>query len=323
MLRVLLIWLAGVLVIGLGGPAFAGKSQPAPQPTDSWQLAISVMGAALPTTPGTEGLDYAVAGEPFAVTVTSLYDDNVEDRLAPKPTPLSSTSAVKIVLTVPSGVTGNLDPRSIPAGQTTVTFPGLQRAAAGSDLVMQAKTQTGSLKVSGTETFDVLIEDTDIDPEAARTTIGGASVDVYEGCNVTEAKPICADLLPPTGQEFAAGGLLSRGMCVGSDCKDSYIQPLVAFTQPTTDGTADRADPATLIMKCDKTLCGQGGINKQKLTVELRPADDATQAPACPAKGVVDTDQLFCVDYVQSTRDNAGDTFLYLLFVVDAKVRFP
>jgi hypothetical protein len=56
--------------------------------------------------------------------------------------------------------------------------------------------------------------------------------------------------------------------------------------------------------------------------VNLLPAGPVTVAPACPAKGVVGTDQKYCVDYVQSTRDNAGDTILYLLFVEDGRASF-
>ena len=100
-------------------------------------------------------------------------------------------------------------------------------------------------------------------------------------------------------------------------CVNSYVQALAAVVG------ADRTNPATIIMKCDKTLCGGGAIKSKRLTVTLTPGGPDVEAPDCPAKGTVGPAPLtFCVDYVQSTRDNAGDTILYLLFVQDAKVRF-
>ena len=149
---------------------------------------------------------------------------------------------------------------------------------------------------------------------------------------------VCGDLLPPAGTSFGANGHLSQGECATTDtkCIDTYVQAIV--TLPVTPpGTA--TDPATLVMKCDKDACGVGAIKNKTLQVTLSPehpdANDPLakdyEAPPCSAKGVVDYDPLadlgvgnlpFCVDYVQSTRDNAGNTVLYLLFVEDAKVRF-
>ena len=45
-----------------------------------------------------------------------------------------------------------------------------------------------------------------------------------------------------------------------------------------------------------------------------------TQAPACPRRTPSEATQVVCVDYVQSQRDNAGDTMLFLLFTRDARV---
>jgi hypothetical protein len=174
----------------------------------------------------------------------------------------------------------------------------------------------------------VLIESDTVNT-GTRTSTGGEGGTV-DACTASPANPVCADLLPPTSSGFGAGGQLSRGLCSTTDtCKNSFIQPLVAFTTTAHD-------PATLVMKCDKKLCGVGAIQRQSLTVTLSP-DPASAfggdlvAPACPEKGVVGYDpgqpygagnSPFCVDYVQSTRDNAGDTILYLLFVLDLKARF-
>jgi hypothetical protein len=92
---------------------------------------------------------------------------------------------------------------------------------------------------------------------------------------------------------------------------------------PLQSPSTIRSAPATLVVKCDKSLCAGGGINSYHLGVVLVPGTPEQIAPSCPSKGVVGATQSFCVDYVQSTRDNAGDTHLFLLFVEDAKVRFP
>ena len=85
---------------------------------------------------------------------------------------------------------------------------------------------------------------------------------------------------------------------------------------------SDRSHPPTLVMKCDKTSCGGGSLKAAQLNVSLSATGALTAAPACPAKGTIGSDQAYCVDYVQSTRDNAGDTFLYLLFFEDARATF-
>ena len=123
------------------------------------------------------------------------------------------------------------------------------------------------------------------DPESdpvntnARSVIGGQGGTTTE-CNATVEAPVCADLVPPT-TGFTAGGLFSRGFCSTTDkCTDTYIQALVAFQ-------ADRSDPATLIMKCDKDRCGGGAIRKQNLVVTLVPGTSGVTADPCPAKGTV------------------------------------
>ena len=80
--------------------------------------------------------------------------------------------------------------------------------------------------------------------------------------------------------------------------------------------------PFTFIAKCDKSLCAGKGIKSYKLKVSLDAGVAPTTSPACTAKGVVNAGAEFCTDYVQSTRDGAGDVLLYLLFVRDARIIF-
>ena len=80
------------------------------------------------------------------------------------------------------------------------------------------------------------------------------------------------------------------------------------------DRLHSKASPATLVVKCDKTLCPGGGISSYGLQVSLQgDGPSRLECTACSSKGVIRAGEEFCVDYVQSRRDGSGDTFLYLL----------
>lgn len=275
----------------------------------------------LPATPGSDGLVYVVAGQPFDVGLEFLDQDG-------NPAPLSTTQDVTVTV---SHAGTALATAAVGPGATTATLPDLVIATAAPDVTLTASASTRPRAVGGTSPeFDVLITSDPVNT-SGRTSTGGESTP--EGCVATPAQPVCGDLYAPVAG-FVAGGQLSRGLCAADlgRCTDSYLQAIAAL-----NAGAGNTDPATLVMKCDKTLCGGGAINKKKLWVTLSSDPDSefagnVEAPACLAKGTVTYDPFaaygpgnrpFCVDYVQSTRDNAGDTHLRLLFVVDAKVRFP
>ena len=83
-----------------------------------------------------------------------------------------------------------------------------------------------------------------------------------------------------------------------------------------------RGNPFTFVAKCDKSLCAGKGIKSYKLRVSLDAGVAPTTSPACTRKGVVNAGADFCTDYVQSTRDGAGDVLLHLLFIRDARIIF-
>lgn len=314
-------------VVALVVPAVAIAAPPAgkgPAPSSPVaSVAFSFNSVDLPDTPGTEGLAYVVASEPFSVR-TAFLD------AAGQPVAFSENSSTRVWLEYGGARIGSAV--DVAGGAETASFTGLTISTPVSGvrltLVADTKPRTSSY---ASDAFDVLIDDEGIEP-GLRTSIGGDGGTDTE-CNATAAARICADLVPPAGG-FAEAGRLARGLCArDDDCRVEYVQALVPFVG--ADGVG--GSPATLIMKCDKAECGGGAIRKQQLNVTLSPNPDSDfagtfTAPACPAKGTVgfdpsnlpitDSNLPFCVDYVQSTRDNAGDTFLYLLFVVDAKVRF-
>jgi hypothetical protein len=81
-----------------------------------------------------------------------------------------------------------------------------------------------------------------------------------------------------------------------------------------------RDNPVVFVAKCDKSLCAGKGIKTYTLKVQTDLGTAPIVSPPCAAKGVVDSGKDFCTDYVQSTRDGAGDVLLYVLFAADAKI---
>jgi hypothetical protein len=115
--------------------------------------------------------------------------------------------------------------------------------------------------------------------------------------------------------------LLSLGACDSAyagcgSSKGSLVQTLADLT-----GLYTKTSPATLLMKCDKTLCGSGSIQSKRLSYSLLGNAPLELAAACPSKGTVG-DEPACVDYVQSKRDGSGDTHLYWLVPRDARMSF-
>jgi hypothetical protein len=208
----------------------------------------------------------------------------------------------------------------VPAGSDIGTFSGvkLDVPATGVRLEVSVDERRTDVAPKPSAAFDVLSFSDTYDTPTALTTISinGSSTDGVP-CEATPDEPVCADLLLPT--DAATSPLLvSSGVC-DDDCVSGYIQILVGLE-------VGPESPATLIMKCDKTACEGGGVVHEELEVALAPGDTPTAAQPCAEKGLAipeSGDDPYCVDYVQSTRDNAGDTHLYLLFTVDAKVRFP
>lgn len=211
---------------------------------------------------------------------------------------------------------------SVPAEATTFTFTGVTLDDPRDDVALRVSVDERRVEATAddSERFDVLVE------FSRGTTIGGNPTD--EGCEATPENPVCADLIAPTRGFTNDHTLMSLGVCDpdfgGTGCRGNYVQALAGFV-------ADAEDPATLIMKCDKTLCPGGAIHDYELDVQISPDGRTVTAKPCASKGIATPEtpsdgsapDSFCVDYVQSTRDNAGDTHLYLLFTVDAKVRFP
>jgi hypothetical protein len=176
--------------------------------------------------------------------------------------------------------------------------------------------------------FDVL---SDLKPDLPSTDgtafqqgIGGDA----DCTNATKAAPVCEIVILPRGA--GSNVLMSVGAC-DTDTNSSYapcftgpkgaaggaiVQAL--FAQPGTPYSPTA--PVTVVVKCDKTLCGTGPIQNLTLTYSLLGNGALADAGPCPAKGTTDAAGTPCVDYVQSKRDGSGDTHLYFLTPGDLRV---
>lgn len=283
----------------------ATAAPPGPTATEITSIVVGST-EEVPETRGGTGLVYVERGESFDVRVT--FD-----------APLSWNKDTDLLLKVTNGPeAGRTFGAVVPAESAEGTFSGIELQEAANDVVLQVSVNARRTEVlpAATDPFDVLrFADTYPEP-GSLTSISSTTSASGVPCVATPAEPVCADLLLPPGAAKSPL-LVSSGVCDG-DCVRAYIQILVGL-----DVTPE--SPATLVMKCDKTACGGGGVVHQELEVALAPTDPPQAAQPCAEKGVATPEigeDPYCVDYVQSTRDNAGDTFLYLLFVVDAKVRF-
>jgi hypothetical protein len=163
----------------------------------------------------------------------------------------------------------------------------------------------------------------------ARTESGGAGfqqgIGGDQNCtNATSSAPVCAIVVLPQGA--GPNVLLSVGACDPSTLSPyapcfagprktggAILQTL--FAQPTAPSATpySTTSPATVIFKCDKSLCGNGPIQDLTVGWSLSGNGVLVDALACPAKNTMAAEHTPCVDYVQSKRDGAGDTHLYLL----------
>lgn len=180
--------------------------------------------------------------------------------------------------------------------------------------VPTSKGKTAITPVSSTTVFDVLQFFTPPVTAGAPFVqrVGRTALECGE---VTETNPMCATLILPQGS--AGQIVLGAGACDGTTytkCRaaSSFILELLGDLGPGYSTTS----PATLVFSCDKKFCGRGSIQRNVPVFTQGGNTDLEPMGACSAKGVANAEGA-CVDYVQSTRDNAGDTHLYVLFTRD------
>jgi hypothetical protein len=254
------------------------------------------------------GFPAPVKGQPFDVTVTALDVNGL-------PVAVNKATPISLSVLVGTGTLSGTTTGSIPKNSSTGTISGAIYSAFGNSQQFAVT----SPQLTGTQfTVDVqaVLGFKDLKPGKA------GSVDSCVG--MTAAQPTCATLVLPNG----ANG---RAVLTEQSCRDSFTcRADNGVTSLLVNGVADlgtlysRTNPATLIVGCDKSVCGNGGVSSFQLLAQLKLDLAPGLAPACPSKGQIDpSGPAYCVDYVQSKRDNAGDTWLYLLFADDVRGSLP
>jgi hypothetical protein len=289
----------------------------------AWAVGISIPASAAPakaldivsvTNTANPGLGLLVQGQEFAVEVRVVNNSG-------RPTTVSEETRIALTASV-----GDLGPESnttavIAPGGSSATFSKLTYEPFDNDVVLTVSVESGAELVEDTISVDFALTATDRDatPKTALVVTDGACV------APTEEVPICGQLLLPNGANNGPDGrsdvVLSIGSCDGlGPCRTvGDITALVATGTVNIEGLYDKTAPATLVVACDKVLCGGTGVPKLPLIYTFDDNGPLDQtAPPCPRKGIIGSDQKACVDYVSSTRSD-GDLYLHLLFARDMR----
>lgn len=296
-------------------PVLTGTAQAANPPAPAFASVSEATGDVVtsPVGGGAKPTVITKVGSTVSVTV-SLWTSSAATTAAAfnKDTDVTLTGGgVSVTRTFPANVTsqvfttGAFD-TAVNKATVSVSFPGLK----GNSAVPTAKSPT---------VFDVLFF---VEGDTAGTAyIRNVGKDGATCGEVTAQAPFCATVLLPNG---AGNIVVGTGPCddtTYTDCsnkKNSFVLELLA----DLTGKYTAASPATVILSCDKIYCGNGAIKNNVPHLTSLGNAPLENVPACAAKGVGPApDSLIdaCVDYVQSTRDNAGDTHLYVLFTRDLR----
>lgn len=303
------------LLAPIAGALPAARAGYGPPPT-TISADVSSTVSAPPGAPGAAVPDVLVQqGDPFQVTVRlrSSYG---------YPASFDHATTIDLTATGP----GQLDPSSVtmPAHHSSATFT-VSYSTFANGVTVSATPETGGyggygestqLTVVPSDLFDVL-KSLRIVPSQAGVSLTAAAGD-GDCTRTTASQPVCGLAVLPNGA--STGVLLSLGACTTSTgCQDDSL--VVQLIANLTTGSGDlytRQHPATLVIRCAKSLCGHQGVRHVKLAASSSATGDLSVVPACHRKGVVNAGAPFCTDYRQSHR-NHGDTLVYLLFVKDIR----
>jgi hypothetical protein len=325
--RLIVLALVGCLVVAVGG--FVTTTATAVGPTAPVKMVLTGITSDVTAPAGTPSgaVPYVLvqAGGAFTVHV-SFYDSSNAPASFSNDTTLSITSnrgalspgtGVALKGATSADLTTSL---ATAANQVSVTV----KVASGPSRGLSATSSDGSpgfVFIDGTQIpdqrFDVVSE------LHGPVTVGpggfaGIGGDDDSCTNATKANPVCGILTLPFGASSSV--VLSLGACDATYTACGSTKGAVVQALADLSGLGyTKTSPATLVVKCDKALCGGGAIQNVHLEFSLGGNTPLGIAAACPAKNTIGPDQSACVDYVQSKRDGSGDTHLYLLFDQDMR----
>lgn len=300
---------AGMLAtVGLSGTAAADPPVTPTGITAAASTDNTGFGGAVPSV-------LVAAGSPFTLTVT----------LTPDGAAFTKDTTLALTPSLASGKrpSGKLSPTTVvmPGGATSASFAVSYSAVNNGVQVTvdlaNAHGRTSGVTPGTTQPFDVLktLETFPATDPSLGTGLGVGNAD----CTSASTEPECATLVLSHGFSSQRGAL-SLGACTPDLGCTSGSQVVQFIADLGTTYSPD--DPAVLIIRCDKTLCPGKSVGAYtiKLSFAATGPLNLVSAP-CVTKGVAldASGNTFCTDYVQSHRDNSGDTLLYLLFTQDMR----
>jgi hypothetical protein len=223
-----------------------------------------------------------------------------------------------------SGTLAGVLQGTIPKGNSRGTIAGATYGPLENNVTLGVAVVSGTALSGTTTTINVAA--TAVRAQATPRT----SLNVTDpGCPApTPTSPVCGFLQLPNGGNGTV--LMSVGSCatiLSCRTQSGTTARLVTAEVSLKDANGvplyTPTAPATFVLACDKTLCGQGGVSSFPVTIDVTNTGSFTQVPDCPSKGVLGTGQTACRDSVQSTRDNAGDLYSVILFTYDIRGSYP
>ena len=272
--------------------------------------------------PGAAPLTFVEVDQTFTVDVS--FEDSAGAEV-----PFNSDTVLEITGTSNNGTVVLAPSRvTVPKGNATFSLPTTIRVSAN-QVVLTVKPvakQLAKTVAPGVSYLPTAVPVKDLRFDVAQDAriadgvsgfaqgIGGG-----ENCvNATAEAPVCGVVILPRGA--GAKVLLSVGACdttgAYAPCFEGRKGPGGAvvqtlFAQPSVPYS--ETSPATLLVKCDKSLCGTGAIRGLTVNYSLSGNGALIDADPCPAKNTMAAPGVPCVDYVESNRDGSGDTLLHLL----------
>jgi hypothetical protein len=312
-----------LLTVGAGlvvGPTGAVAAPPLPA------VAVAITSivnddptVAIPTTPGAP-VALLRAGDTFTVTATLVNKNGGA-------VAVSNSQDTTLTLTAArASWAGGVDPTAVvPAKGTTATFSGMALAASTGDVTLTGTVTSGSdaallLKAGSTPQFDLLntITNVAIPTGGHQASPNGPDTPCQVGDGSTGSDPqTCAELIAPNG--VTGNAVFTTATCLTTNCVGTNSLLQVLADVPHTAANS-RTPAATIIVTCDKTLCSNGGVTSFVLQASLAGGGALAPAPPCKKKGLLNSSTSACLDYVQSTKDNAGDVHLFLLIPFDSRM---
>jgi hypothetical protein len=310
-----------LLLVGAGlvvGPTGAVAAPPLPA------VAIAItsivnndQSVAIPVTPGAP-VALLKAGDHFTLTATLVNSKGGAVAFSNSQETTLTLSAAFATWGVGSKLTA-----IVPAKGTTTVFSGVSLAASSGDVKLKVEATAPSdaqlaLAAASTSPFDLLNHITNVVVPAGGHQVSPNGPDTP--CQVGDGSTVpqtCAELVAPNG--VTGNAVFTTATCLTTNCVTGNNPLLQVLADVPQTEAGSRTPAATVIVTCDKTLCSNGGVTSFVVQASLLGGGGLLPAPACKKKGLLNSSASACLDYVQSSRDNAGDVHLFLQIPFDAR----